>query len=42
MGYGGNGITFSRIAAEIIATELDGGEDRDAGLFAGPRTRGAG
>ncbi len=35
MGYGGNGITFSRIASEIIATELDGGKDRDAGLFAG-------
>jgi len=34
MGYGGNGITFSRIASEIIATELDGGQDRDAGLFA--------
>ena len=28
MGYGGNGITFSRIAAEIIATELDGGDDQ--------------
>ena len=35
MGYGGNGITFSRIAAEIIATELGGGDDRDAPLFAG-------
>jgi glycine/D-amino acid oxidase-like deaminating enzyme len=35
MGYGGNGITFSRIASEIIATELDGRQDRDAGLFAG-------
>ena len=35
MGYGGNGITFSRIAAELIATELDGGTDQDAGLFDG-------
>ncbi len=35
LGYGGNGITFSRIAAEIIATDLDGGVDRDAELFAG-------
>lgn len=33
MGYGGNGIAFSRIAAEMIATELGGGEDRDAALF---------
>lgn len=33
MGYGGNGITFSRIAAELIATELAGREDRDAALF---------
>jgi glycine/D-amino acid oxidase-like deaminating enzyme len=35
LGYGGNGITFSRIAAEVIATELDGGRDRDAEVFAG-------
>ena len=35
LGYGGNGITFSRIAAEIIATELEGGSDRDAEVFAG-------
>lgn len=34
MGYGGNGITFSRLAAEIVRTEIDGGEDRDAALFA--------
>ncbi len=32
-GYGGNGITFSRIAAELIATELAGRTDPDAGLF---------
>lgn len=35
MGYGGNGITYSRIAAEIIATTLDGREDADAGLYTG-------
>ncbi len=34
MGYGGNGITFSRIAAELIDTTLAGGEDADADLFA--------
>lgn len=36
MGYGGNGITFSGIAAEIIRTELAGGRDADAALFAFP------
>ena len=39
LGYGGNGITYSRIAAEIIRTALAGGEDPDADLFgfgAGP------
>ena len=35
MGYGGNGITFSRIAAELIATELRGQDDADADLFRG-------
>jgi glycine/D-amino acid oxidase-like deaminating enzyme len=35
MGYGGNGITFSRIAAELVATELAGREDSDADLFRG-------
>jgi glycine/D-amino acid oxidase-like deaminating enzyme len=34
MGYGGNGITFSKIAAEILAKALNGKEDRDAALFA--------
>lgn len=34
MGYGGNGITFSRIAAEIVVTTLTGGKDRDADIFA--------
>jgi glycine/D-amino acid oxidase-like deaminating enzyme len=36
MGYGGNGITFSRIAAEIVRTEIASGSDADAALFAFP------
>jgi glycine/D-amino acid oxidase-like deaminating enzyme len=34
MGYGGNGITFSRIAAEIVTADVTGGGDADASLFA--------
>lgn len=34
MGYGGNGITYSQLASEMVATALAGGEDRDADLFA--------
>ena len=34
MGYGGNGITFSRIAAEMITTAIGGGQDTDADIFA--------
>lgn len=34
MGYGGNGMTFSRIAAELVLTELSGSVDSDAELFA--------
>lgn len=34
MGYGGNGITFSRIASEILASRLSGRHDADAELFA--------
>lgn len=34
MGYGGNGITYSRIAAEIITTQIVGGTDPDADLYA--------
>ena len=34
MGYGGNGITYSQIASEIVASAIDGPEDSDAGLFA--------
>jgi glycine/D-amino acid oxidase-like deaminating enzyme len=40
MGYGGNGITFSQIASEIVTTELTGGRDRDADLFAFPKAGG--
>jgi glycine/D-amino acid oxidase-like deaminating enzyme len=34
LGYGGNGITFSQIASEIVALALAGREDCDAKLFA--------
>ncbi len=37
-GYGGNGITYSQIASELIATTIAGGEDSDARLFAFGRT----
>ncbi|MNL52792.1 FAD dependent oxidoreductase [compost metagenome] len=33
MGFGGNGITFSQIAAEIVAAEVNGARDTDAMLF---------
>lgn len=34
MGFGGNGITFSQIAAEIVGSEIAGHRDADAALFA--------
>lgn len=34
MGFGGNGITFSMIGAQIIAAAIAGKPDPDAGLFA--------
>lgn len=34
LGYGGNGITYSRIAAEVLRTSFLGGHDEDADLFA--------
>jgi glycine/D-amino acid oxidase-like deaminating enzyme len=34
MGFGGNGITFSMIASQIIAAEIRGRSDPDAHLFA--------
>lgn len=33
LGYGGNGITYSRIAADIIRAELTGDGDPDADLY---------
>jgi glycine/D-amino acid oxidase-like deaminating enzyme len=33
MGFGGNGITFSQIASEIITADIEGRADPDAGLF---------
>ncbi|UVC09752.1 FAD-binding oxidoreductase [Rhizobium sp. TH2] len=33
MGYGGNGITFSQIASEIISAKLSGHRDKDFDLF---------
>lgn len=34
MGFGGNGITFSQIAAEIVSSDIAGHGDADADLFA--------
>ncbi|WP_312798295.1 FAD-dependent oxidoreductase [Tianweitania sp.] len=34
MGYGGNGITYSRIGAELVTGALTGNPDSDADLFA--------
>jgi glycine/D-amino acid oxidase-like deaminating enzyme len=33
MGFGGNGITYSVIASQIVAVEVRGGSDPDAGLY---------
>jgi glycine/D-amino acid oxidase-like deaminating enzyme len=38
MGYGGNGITFSQIASEIVGSAIGGGEDADAKLFSFSRS----
>ncbi|WP_395649709.1 NAD(P)/FAD-dependent oxidoreductase [Brevundimonas sp.] len=35
MGFGGNGITYSVIASQIVAAEVRGGSDPDAGLYRG-------
>jgi glycine/D-amino acid oxidase-like deaminating enzyme len=37
LGYGGNGTTYSRIAADIICGALAGRPDLDAGLYGFPR-----
>lgn len=34
MGYGGNGITFSQIASEIVSASIAGRKDTDGSLFA--------
>jgi glycine/D-amino acid oxidase-like deaminating enzyme len=34
LGFGGNGITYSRIAADIISAALMGKRDPDADLYA--------
>jgi len=34
MGYGGNGITYSQIASEVIASSIAGRDDSDADLYA--------
>jgi glycine/D-amino acid oxidase-like deaminating enzyme len=34
MGFGGNGITFSQIAAEVVSADIAGHGDADADLFA--------
>lgn len=33
LGYGGNGITFSMMAAQMLRTLIEGGQDRDGDLF---------
>jgi glycine/D-amino acid oxidase-like deaminating enzyme len=33
-GYGGNGITFSQMASEMVSTAISGGDDADQKLFA--------
>ncbi len=38
LGFGGNGITYSRIAADVISAALGGRSDPDADLYAFPRT----
>jgi len=34
MGYGGNGISYSQVASEVVASAIQGREDSDARLFA--------
>ncbi|MNN44330.1 FAD dependent oxidoreductase [compost metagenome] len=33
MGFGGNGITYSVIASQVVAAALRGGKDSDADLY---------
>ena len=39
LGYGGNGITYSRIAADVITGALTGRPDCDADLYDFKRKR---
>ena len=39
LGYGGNGITYSRIAADVIAGALTGRPDVDADLYGFKKSR---
>jgi glycine/D-amino acid oxidase-like deaminating enzyme len=39
LGYGGNGITFSQIASEIVSTAISGAVDADGKLFAFRRSK---
>ncbi len=34
MGYGGNGITYAEMAAELVTTAILGNKDPDSDLFA--------
>jgi glycine/D-amino acid oxidase-like deaminating enzyme len=36
LGCGGNGITFSMIAADVVSQWVQGQRDEDADLFSGP------
>lgn len=40
LGFGGNGVTYARIAADIVAGALSGRPDPDADLYAFKGTRG--
>jgi glycine/D-amino acid oxidase-like deaminating enzyme len=39
LGYGGNGITYARIAADIVCGALTRRPDRDADLYVFPPAR---
>lgn len=36
LGFGGNGITFSMLAAQLVCAEIVGRPDPDTGLFEFP------
>ena len=39
LGYGGNGVTFSQLAAEILCDLLMGAENKDAGIYSFERKK---